>query len=56
MAGSYRPYNDDVAIVDGLIVDESRSNTCPIAGKWYEDMWPNLEVPHVTHYLAIGFM
>jgi hypothetical protein len=56
VAGPYRPYDDDVAVVDGLIVDESRSDTCPVAGKWYEDTWPNLEAPRVTHYLAIGFM
>jgi hypothetical protein len=56
VAGPYKPYDDDMAVFDGLTVDESRSDTCPVAGKWYEDTWPNLEAPRVTHYLVIGFI
>jgi hypothetical protein len=56
VAGPYRPYDDDVTVVDGLTIDKYKSDTCLVAGKWYEDTWPNLEAPRVTHYLAIGFM
>jgi hypothetical protein len=33
VVGPYRPYDDDVADVDRLTVDESGSDTCPVAGE-----------------------
>jgi hypothetical protein len=42
--------------VGWLTVGESGDDTCPFIGKWYEDTWPNLWAPRVTHWLVIGCM
>jgi hypothetical protein len=52
MAELYRPYDDDMAVVYWLMIDESGSDTCQLCAKWYEDMWPNRRAPRVTHYLV----
>jgi hypothetical protein len=56
VAGPYRPYDDDVAVVYWLIVGESGVDTCPVPGEWCEDTWPNPKAPRVTHFWFIWLL
>jgi hypothetical protein len=52
VAGPYRPYDDDVAVIYWLIVGESGVDKCHVPGECCEDTWPNPEAPRVTHFFG----